>query len=387
MVTKPAGLDVAEPFAGYSSNVGLFPLPALVLAKARQWCRALQRQIRATWWAAVETDTHLAPDGAVHDEAEAVMVEAGLSVAAIQVLYEIFLGAYPRSSPHDPTPSAFEAYSYSDPEGQAVSGLKLIRNGEMHADSIVVPDVQRVVGVTFDDGTRGYRVFPHWAVYSALPTEVRDAHHPPPKKQLNTLGKLKTNQTHHTHYQQAVGGRPVIEVLLDALAFFSRCDPRIVRVNGDGSPLHFPLEPISERDYERRHPDWKRRELLETELRDLCESNPPGGLRRVCIAYLQDGGGDVVAHCGYTQLGPGSWSMFTETPDQVLRDVVEFGYEYWAELDGTASPVAVNEDGTLIVDNSVSEPSALRSQEERPWLEWFQISRHDAFAYRNQRRP
>ena len=52
-VAKPAGLDIGEPFAGYSQNVGALPLPGDRLSKARQWCRALQRQIWATWWAAV----------------------------------------------------------------------------------------------------------------------------------------------------------------------------------------------------------------------------------------------------------------------------------------------------------------------------------------------
>lgn len=315
---KPVGLDVSEPFAGYSYNVGLYPLPGEALPKARQWCRALQRQIRDTWWSAVETDTHVAPGGAVHHETEAVMVEAALSVASIQVLYELFLGAYPRQVPNDMTSSDFERHCHADAEGQVVSGLKLIRNGEMHADSIVIPDVKRVVGVMFDDGTQGYRIFPHWATYHNLPSEVREARYRPPKNAPpGTLGALKTNQVHHDHYDRFIGGQPVVDTLLDTLSFFSRCDPRIVRMNSDGDPSYFPLDPISERDYERRHPEWKPRRQVEKELRELCESNPPSGVRRTCVAHLQGSNGEVVAHCGFTTLSSGSLSMFTETSEQI----------------------------------------------------------------------
>jgi hypothetical protein len=330
-VSAPGGLDVGEPFASYSDQIGELPLPEELLAKARQWCRALQRQIWATWWAAVESGTQVLPGG-VLPEADAVMVEAGLTVAAIQVLYEVFLSAYPRSVEHDPATSPWEVKCTGSPEGRAMSGLKLIRNGEMHAKSIVVPDIARVVGVTFEDDSKGYRIFPEWVDYLHLPVEVRDARFPPLQNQPNALGRLKTNQIHHDHYQSDVARAPVVEPLLDALAFVTRCDPRIVRMDTNGDPRHFPLEPISERDYERRHPDWKRRTVLEAELRDLCESNPPTGTKRVCIAHLKAEDGTVLAHCGYTQLPDGNQWIFTETPEQILRDVSEFNFPYWMEV-------------------------------------------------------
>lgn len=224
-VAKPAGLDIGEPFAGYSHNVGLMPLPTDRLPKARQWCRAVQRQIWATWWAAVGTDTHLTPRG-MHHETEAVSVEAGLAVGAVQVLYEIFLGAYPRKMGGDASTSPFERFCHDQLDGQAASGLKLIRNGEMHANSIVVPDVQRTVGVSFEDGDKGFRIFPRWADYAQLPAEVREARREPAKGRPSGSGSLMTNQIHHTHFQDVVAGTPVVEALMDAFAFFARCDPR-----------------------------------------------------------------------------------------------------------------------------------------------------------------
>ena len=173
-----------------------------------------------------------------------------------------------------------------------------------------------MVGVTFTDGSQGYRIFPEWVEYGSLPTEVRDARYPPPSNQPNALGRLKTNQIRHDHYVKDVECRPVIEPLLDALAFVSRCDPRIVDLSPDGDPRRFPLEPISERDYERRHPDWNRRSEVEAELRILCESNPPSGVRRICIAHIQGSDGSVLAHCGYTEQQDGSHSIFTETPSK-----------------------------------------------------------------------
>lgn len=204
---KPLGLDISDGIGGFSSNVGVFPLPPEKLAKARQWTRALQRQIRATWWAAVETDTGLFKDFGVVPESEAVMVEAGLTVAAIQVLHEIFLSGYARQRAHDLGSSKYESYAYQDSAGQVVSGLKLIRNGEMHADCIVIPDVTRVVSVSFEDDSRGFRVFPAWAEYGKLPTDVREARYPPARNApQSSIGSLKTNQLHHDHYR-AVAAR------------------------------------------------------------------------------------------------------------------------------------------------------------------------------------
>ena len=140
-VTPPSGLDIGQPHVPHSQDVGLLALRSELLDKARQWCRALQRQIWATWWAAVETGTHLGPAGSMHSEAGAVMVEAGLTVAAIQVVYEVFLSAYPRTNQNTLSSSPWEALCGGSPEGRAMSGLKLIRNGEMHANSIVVPEV------------------------------------------------------------------------------------------------------------------------------------------------------------------------------------------------------------------------------------------------------
>jgi hypothetical protein len=386
-VAKPAGLDIGEPFAGYSQNVGALPLPGDRLSKARQWCRALQRQIWATWWAAVETNTHLTPDG-MHHETETVSVEAGLAVASAQVLYEVFLGAYPRKKGGTAATSAFETFCHAHPDGQAASGLKLIRNGEMHSNSIVLPRVPRVVGVTFDDGSRGLRIFPQWAEYDELPQEIREARRDPGKGKPPGSGALMTNQIHHDHYRDVVAGTPVVEPLMEAFAFFARCDPRIVRIAEDGEPQHFPLVPISERDYERRHPDWPSRKAVEMELRSACESEPPLGTSRVCVAHAthEDGVG-VAAHFGYTILEGRSPVPFTESPEQIARDITEFGYEYWTEHDGVAYRLIVDANGEVAGDITSQRPSALHSADTSPWESLYVLSQIDAFAYRNQRRP
>lgn len=387
---KPPGMDISDAFHGYSSNVGLFPLPPEKLAKARQWTRALQRQIHATWWAAVETDTGLFRESGMIPEVEAVMVEAGLTVAAIQVLHEIFRSGYPRGVSAVPTSSDYEAYAYQDPAGQVVSGLKLIRNGEMHADCVVLPAVRRVLGVSFDDDTRGFRVFPAWAEYEALPVEVTEARFPAPKNSPpGTSGKLMTNQLHHDHYRAKVGGEHVMETFLDALGFFLSCDPRIGRLDKDGELVHFPLEPIVERDYERRHPFWPKRREIEDELRQICESGPPTGHRRRILATLTSPERDeTIAYCGYTVLSDGNGHMFTESPNQVARDIRVHGYEYWIEGGGMTAPLVVDNQGGLAIDpgrqRACNTPSV--NGEEIPWREWFQFARQDAFEYRKQRR-
>jgi hypothetical protein len=322
-------------------------------------------------------------------EAEAVMVEAGLTVAAIQVLHEIFLSGYPRRVQNDPGSSDYEFYAYQDSTGQVVSGLKLIRNGEMHADCVVLPDVQRVLGVSFDDGTRGFRVFPVWAEYGALPAEVREARRPPSPKTPGTAGSLRTNQMHHDHYKARVGGEQVIETFLDALKFFVNCDPRIARLDKDAELVHFPLEPIVERDYERRHPFWPKRREMEDELRELCESGPPTGKHRRIVANVTSPEtGEVLAYCGYTVISDHHEHMFTETPQQVAHDISAHGYAYWTEDNGVTAPLVVDEQNRLVVDASRKKVCDVPSPDdaEPPWLDWFRLACEDAFLYRDQRR-
>lgn len=383
-VDKPAGLDVGEPFAPYSQDVGLLPLPNGRLEKARQWCRALQRQVRATWWAAVETDTHLAPGAVVHREAEAVRVEAGLTVAAVQALYEIFYDAFPRPPSGGIGTSPFEVLAHGDDRGRVASGLKLIRNGEMHADCIIAPDIARVVQVPFTDGDVGFRVFPEWIPYAGLPTEIREARHPPKRSQ--PLGDLKTNELHHQHYRDFVAGRPVVETFLDCLAFFASCDPRIVRRDAAGDYRHFPLEPIVERDYERRHPDALSRREVEAELRGLLQAGPPIGVRRIVLGRMVTPDGRTVMY-GMTEVDHGRSASFTEFEDQVVRDIAEHDFPYWVESQGTAHRLVLGPPGDLIVSADDSFESALAERWlESHWEDWHEQCERDAFYYCDQRR-
>jgi hypothetical protein len=259
----------------------------------------------------------------------------------------------------------------------------------MHATTIVVPDVYRAVGVRFDDGTEGLRIFPQWAEYDELPSEVRDARHAPKKGKPPGSGALKTNQIHHDHYRSAVAGRPVVEALMDALVLYATCDPRIVRVKGSGDYQYFPLEPIAERDYERRHPEWPTRAQFEAELRRACEEEPPVGLKRVAVAHVTSADGKVITHSlGFTIHDAGPPTLFAETTDQVRRDLVEHGFPYWAEgEDGVASPLVVAVDGEVTVDPSVKETTLMRLPDTDLWGHLVRHSDSDAFVYRTQRRP
>jgi hypothetical protein len=341
--------------------------------------------VEATWWAAIETHTHPRPGGDVHPETEAVMVEAALSVAAVQVLYEIFLAAYPREVEGDTTSSTFEVHSHSVEDGKVVSGLKLIRNGEMHSETIVAPNVERTLGVPFTDGTYGYRIVPHWAAYQELPDEFREARHAP--KKGKPLGNLKTNQIHHDHYESEVSERLVVETLLDAFRFFARCDPRIVAINESGEARHFPLAQIVQADYERRHPDQEDRAVIEKELRRLCESQRPAGERRILIDSLQDEHGELVQYCGVTRDSNGGGHFFVEAPKQVLRDITEHNFPYFLQDDGVAHRVVPDESGGLAIDLATSEPSSVVGPDDREsWMVWHYMDAKDAFQYAKRRR-
>ncbi|MEX1005802.1 MAG: hypothetical protein WD156_10600 [Acidimicrobiia bacterium] len=214
-------------------------------AKGRRWMRALQRQVADAWAATTETDTSLCGVHGMEAECEVVAISTAFAVTAARVVdYEVF---------HAEHGQAYLDAKQSERQGQVVDGLVLIRNAEIHLPVILDPDVPRVLSLLTRDGRSAFRVVPKWKPYGQLPPDVQN----------NT----KTSKRCHAAYQATVAGEPVIETLLDAIAWFVKCDPSLAHRDEAGELMGFPLPELWQHDYERRHPDWVRRSDVETELR------------------------------------------------------------------------------------------------------------------------
>lgn len=211
-------------------------------SKGRRWMRALQRQIADVWHAMIETDTFLCPQHGMVAEAEVVAISTAFAATAVRVLdLEVF------QREHNDT--YLEALK-TNPKGQVVDGLLLIRNAEIHMPVILDPNVDQVL--SFYDGSKQlFRVRPKFRPYTELPTEVKQS--------------TGTAERCHIAYKATVQGQDVIEVLLDSLQWFLECDPSFAYLDGAGELKHFPLPELWEHGYERRHPFWMTRRDYEAQ--------------------------------------------------------------------------------------------------------------------------
>jgi len=338
-------------------------------AKGRHWMRALQRQVADAWASTTETDTSLCRIHGMETECEVVAISTAFAVTAVRILdNEVFCKEHGQ---------AYLDAKTSDRQGKVVDGLVLIRNAEIHLPVILDPDVQRVLSLG-----SAFRVVPKWRPYDQLPADVQN----------NT----KTSERCHAAYRTAVEGEPVIETLLDAIAWFVKCDPSLAQRDEAEELKHFPLPELWQHEYERRHPDWVRRCDVEAELRAKRTRELPVGDYRSIQHRLLDG--DLtVAFCGYT-FRNGYRSAFTETPEQIVRDIAG-GYRYYV---GTADEVGEmthhSEMGNLVgtvdeeiwVNGSPLDGFELSPFSDEPptletWRSWFELAAGNAFMYARER--
>ena len=113
----------------------------------------------------------------------------------------------------------------------------LLRRADTHLPATVDVETDRITG-----GVNHVRVFPSWQPYDQLPDAIRTSN--------------GTSRGAHNAYRAAVGGHLVIDTLLDAFAFFHRCDLTLARcVPGTEYLEYFPLKQYLSHDYDRRHPE------------------------------------------------------------------------------------------------------------------------------------
>jgi len=331
---------------------------------------ALQRQIHHLWWSTVETDTslhHTGSEGALDVDCETVAIDLAPVLVTIRALDKAIFEEEHKSS--------YGQHRASCNEGMTVRGLLLIRDAEVHLPVVLDPNVSRLINGFDSDGNHFWRVFPTWKPYADLPSSIQN----------NTRTKANV----HKAYRDFVGGRSVVETVLDAFAFLHRCDPSLARRDDSGELRYFPLTEFIHHDYERRHPDWPSRVEVEREVRARVEQRLPAGQGREIQRRLAVGGATIYA--GYTEIKPGRyWSTFVESAEQVAVDIRN-GYPYTARtVDSGPLPVVVHSDECLQaggVDLSTVEFAASPDLLDDDGLRGlWDLASKDAFQYQRQRR-
>ncbi|MER7684854.1 hypothetical protein [Streptomyces sp. NPDC097610] len=344
---------------------GLFPVTDTERhAKGRQKMLGLALYITHTWEATAFTDTSLCRAHGLEVDSERVALELAPALAAIRTLdLEVIRNGLNRADEQ-----RYRALQDSDDQGQVVRGLVLLRNADIHLPAALTVDVNHFVG----EGD-GWRVLPSWSAYDELPTPVRT--------------NPKNRPVVCAAYENAVGGHLVLETLLDAFAFFDRCDPTLARRDpATGELKHFPLRAYTVHGYERRHPDEPNRAEVEAEVRRRAQATPPAGVGRE-IEYRVTHKGTAV-YCGHT-VHPQLRRAFTEEAAQIARDV-QAGYNYVVvAADGAHRPLTVDADGCLVAGRTALENLLLPYPQRHPraetWRVQWEVVSEDAFHYRDQR--
>ncbi|GLF95513.1 hypothetical protein [Streptomyces yaizuensis] len=348
-----------------SQPTGLFPVADAELhAKGRQKMRGLALYISRVWEAAATTSTSLCHVHGMDVDTERVALEIPPALAAIRTLDQDVI----RESRSPADERRYQALLASDPQGQVVRGLVLLRNADIHLPVTIDVEADRIIG-----GPNHVRVLPAWQPYDQLP----DAIH------ANT----RTSRNVHDAYRAAVGGHLVMDMLLDAFAFFRRCDPTLARyIPGSEDLEYFPLKQYISHDYDRRHPDQPSRPQVEAEVRMRAQQTPPLGKERVIVHSFSST--ESTIYCG-TTVRSFIPMDFTESEDQVTRDI-QAGYPHVAiTADGTRHVVSVDGGKRLLADGSPLAHLPLHSPRDHPHTEFcherWLVAVTDAFEYRDQR--
>jgi hypothetical protein len=263
-----------------------------------------------------------------------------------------------------------------DPAGRVVRGLVLPRNADVHDEALITMDSPRLMR---GEGRGGWRVFPRWPTYDNLPVDIR-------------TGSGTARGAHH-RYRDSVGGRLVIETLLDAVRFFDRCDPSLVRRTTTGELDGFPLRAFIEHDYEQRHPYWPSWDELNNQRLDRLVLTAPTGIsREIRRAVTVD---DTVLLAGWTDFGYFYRWSFVESADQVTWDVAG-GYRYTAltddgdVLDVTVDGVDLRIGGTPLDTFDMAmlagDPDAQPQIDDATIVDDWKEQVADAWRYRDHRR-
>ena len=318
----------------------MLPLDEHLRPKATRWIRALRRQTRRVWLAQDDKDT------------EQLAIELTLAVAAVRVLdLEVFQATHG---------TRYEQHRNAHAAGQAVNGMTLVRNAEMHLPLVLSPASNPVYGFTYDPhGESANHVFLNakWEMYDDLPERVRE--------------DARTARRCHTGYRTALEGIPVTETLLEALAFFCECDPRLAAVAEQGD-LPLPILSGTLAHYHRldvREPSLRE---VDARLRDLvAQRSPNGEWREITYVIRSPDGERIERFAGFEEAGPYSSAgarngvtAWVDYPNVVVQDL-ERGHPYFLVRNGERLEVSLL-DGVPAVDRAALHELDLPHAPETP---------------------
>lgn len=272
-------------------------------------------------------------------------------------------------------PQAYSAVCNSLSTGNVVRALTAPRNNAVHSADVVDPDLPRAIGPLEHDR---FIIFPRWKSRSEMPAEMF---------QYSQGKKKGQDQTAYVaSYDAGAAGRLVLDTLLDAFAFFDRCDPDIANRDAEGHLVGFPLPPLPVAGYLRLSPEWPDHEAVHRRIRDTTRTVQPAGVGREITGRLDTDDGPVF--CGYTTVDSGHRWSFTEDTGQVLRDV-RHGYPYAVATDGSAVCIEIRGCDLMAGTTKLIEVDLPNWTADAflPWTSWWELCSNDASYYRQQRQP
>lgn len=276
---------------------------------------------------------------------------------------------------YQPSDPGYETVRATDPQGQVVRALTPPRDSAVHHADVVDPDLARAVGPI--DGNR-FIIFPKWKPTSDLPQRMFEYFSGKEAGQIN----LQRMARHNT----VLAGRLVLDTLLDAFAFFDRCDPTVADRDADGDLIGFPLPPLPiGGTYFRLAPDWPDHVTVDRNLRVKLASGLPTGEQREIMGYVDTAAGRV--WCGYTAVTPSRGAAFTEVEAQVIADL-DGGYRYVVGSANGQLEVRHVAGDVVAGTRKLSELDVTdwTNDHGEPWAGWWELCTSDAAYYRDQRR-
>jgi hypothetical protein len=308
-----------------------FALQEPFLSKGMLWARALRRRIIDCWYATTE-------------DPNAAVIEAALATVAVNVMDESVFG-----KAHG---NVYREHRRAHPQGRVVMGLELIRNCEVHAVELSQPTVAAMFGVP----DLGYRQVYTWPPFESLPVEYRQQEE----------GEHRARGEARDAYQKWVAGRPIIETILDAIAFFESLDATLRPANAlvlrvsfvPGIPLgrneeQFACRPmgldqfqlflpdLACRPTERRSPSWVAADQWLKEQVKAIRREQPGGVSREIRSRIVHETGRLIGYRGLSGPRDATYrDSWVERAKQVGRDI-RTGFRYFVlvedvEVDATA---------------------------------------------------
>lgn len=352
-----------------------FRVPPALAPKANLWALALRRRIFDYWYATLEGE-------------DAAHAEAALAAIVVNVLDEAVFQAV-----HG---EAYRTERRLNPLGRVVMGLELIRNCEVHsseAGSLKEHAMFSFPGV-------GMRAQYHWPALADLPAEYR-------KRQTD---EHRARGEARDAYDKWVADRPVIETLLDAVAFFGQLDSSLVAdqpieltsplcsapLAEDGqTALYKPvgldryalfLPDLACRNTERRAPHWPSADRWLADENQRIRKTAPKSIDREVVRVIRDSTGRTIAYTGLSGLPRDAYrTAWTERASQVGRDV-RFGCRHYVIHHGAEIELTADEQLRVkAIVGTADVLSELDDGESEHDLRHLELMEHNPDLYRRSR--